>query len=70
MNAHSSEDIKSMVRRHTVSLITNGFNEVAERIVLMQGQRDLGGWCIQAIEDHLYELAQEAYQLGLSEREK
>lgn len=30
-------------------LYTNGFNEAANRLVMLMGSRDLGGWCKEAV---------------------
>lgn len=34
-------------------LFKNGFHEEADRLVMMQGNRDLGGWCRKAVKDRI-----------------
>lgn len=36
-------------------LFKNGLHEEADRLVLMQGNRDLGGWCRKAVKDRIVE---------------
>jgi len=53
------------------SLVVNGLGNVAERLVLMAGGRDLGGWCREAIRDRLALALEEAHAEGQQkEREK
>ena len=52
----SAKDIKELVDACVDELFRNGFGENADRLVLMQGGHDLGGWSKLPVRDRLITL--------------
>lgn len=69
----TDEQIERIAEEAVTRLFRNGFNEVGSRLVIMErsggrsnsSERDLGGWCREAVRRQIMEAAMEVRRAAL-----